>query len=684
MHKIRIVGLLLFAFLSLATKAQANEGCVLIDNPNASRVAIVIGNGAYLPAVGPLDTPKNDAWAIAQMLQKLAFAVVYTVDGTSELIDQCVDVALNLIQQPEIALLHYSGHGVQLEDRNYLIAVDADVSAEPQRGLVALQPIVEKLQNKAEATLVFLDACRQNALSQRERDGLSVSIGRSIKPSKSAEYSETRSSEIARGILIAYANLPNTMCPEAVAGSHSPFSQAMLDTLPTDGLSLQEALGRITNLVGENTLWAQTPWARFSLTGEIRLAARYTQDQIEEASKNWAAESEKHLRKGRKREAIIAGLKGLPGEATDGDLARFSKAFEAVSNAFRSGVAMIPVEDDSALTLQSADKTYIALTSKNAEGYANSVWDAASGTKMFETLTGQDAGWQFFFSDSERFLAQTKSESHIDIWSIDKREKVASLQPDCGMTRLGTVEHVAFSQDDRKLLVDQGNIAVVYDISASPATCRIVVKTADQVGLGVAVSFIDENRICVAELNGDGENGGRVKVQILDLRTREKDVVFESRLSPPIYTLAVECTPSARFASISYLNGAGESYVEIWDRGKDSSGKATTAAAIVTGAYRSKFSTDGRYVAFDELSNTKFIDLETMEKTTEPYGDAGLHDRVEGVFNSNGILIAGYAPDSRKWLWEKNPSGLELLAAADELLDDQERQSIAAERINPK
>ncbi|MCF6199363.1 MAG: caspase domain-containing protein, partial [Hyphomicrobiaceae bacterium] len=222
------------------------------------RVALVIGNSAYEHST-PLVNPRNDAVAISKVLQELGFHVITSLDAKYRDLPKALGEFERKLRSAEVGLLYYSGHGLQIEGRNFLVPVDADINTEidVQFQAVRLDRILNVMQNGPKITLVFLDACRNNPLARR--------LARRLK---------TRSSIIGRGLariraqsgmLVAYATAPGDVAQDGT-GKYSPFTTAMLKHVKTPGLDISPMLRRVRRDVMKETGAEQVPWTNSSLT----------------------------------------------------------------------------------------------------------------------------------------------------------------------------------------------------------------------------------------------------------------------------------------------------------------------------------------------------------------------------------------------------------------------------------
>src|SRR5262245_56012731 len=103
-----------FLFVVLASPAFA-----------AKRVALVIGNGAY-QNVAKLSNPAKDAAAIAEMFKKAGFEWMKVRQDVGNLeFRRAVREFNEAAQDADVAVIYYAGHGIEANDMNYMIPVDA-------------------------------------------------------------------------------------------------------------------------------------------------------------------------------------------------------------------------------------------------------------------------------------------------------------------------------------------------------------------------------------------------------------------------------------------------------------------------------------------------------------------------------------------------------------------------------
>jgi hypothetical protein len=232
----------------------------------AKRVALVIGNGAYEHATR-LQNPANDATDIAAALKRLDFEIIDGRDLGTEKFDAAVQAFTTKAVGADIALFYYSGHGLQFDGANYLVPVDAridSVTALKRRAVIA-QDVVDQMERGAKASLVFLDACRNNTLTRDLAQ---------LLPEQSRNTTQNRG--LARmnangNSLIAFAAAPNDVAADGTGSRNSPFTAAVLKHIETPNIVVPEMLTEVTADVVHATSNRQKPEVLSRLVTQVRL-----------------------------------------------------------------------------------------------------------------------------------------------------------------------------------------------------------------------------------------------------------------------------------------------------------------------------------------------------------------------------------------------------------------------------
>lgn len=76
---------------------------------------------------------------------------------------QAVKYFESLVGKNVYALFFFAGHGFELNSKNYMMPVDADVEKNPEQCLCAQQVLLTMQSRGAKLSIVLLDMCRVNA-----------------------------------------------------------------------------------------------------------------------------------------------------------------------------------------------------------------------------------------------------------------------------------------------------------------------------------------------------------------------------------------------------------------------------------------------------------------------------------------------------------------------------------------
>ena len=483
----------------------------------ASRVALVIGNGAYSGQIGTLPNPVNDATGVASMLHRLGFTVFLMTDGTAAEISSCADKLVSAGGGNAVSMLYYSGHGIQIDDRNFLVAVDATTDTKRLEGFVEIQPLVDALKKNAAATLVFLDACRNNPLVGNEGgEGLSVQTGRGLSRVTAELVAPGSGSRQARGLLVAYSTSPNAVASDG-AGPYSPFTQAFLQHIGTPGFSIQRVLSEVANSVGEATNWSQTPWTRSSLTSALRLNGRQTLDEVVSTSENWAGRSKSALDKGEREQAIVAALKGLPAGFQDSDVDTFAAAHLALYEAVHAAHVRLSIDEPGYFwrwTVVSPDRSRVVFVHDATGGNDPrpvELWNAETGKKMktLVNIPSLEFHTAPVFSPDGRILIVGGKDGQVLIFNAADGAQVAALPAFKPTASPFSVDSIAFSPDGSKLALTAHSFQHpaelrVWDFAQARFVETVGGKLFDSVAGSRVVGndvlragFVDDGRLCV-------------------------------------------------------------------------------------------------------------------------------------------------------------------------------------------
>jgi formylglycine-generating enzyme required for sulfatase activity len=221
------------------------------------RVALVIGNGAYGPTIGPLNNPANDARDMAAALQAVGFEVTLKLDADRDQMRRALIDFGRSLREGGVGLFYFSGHAIQLDGSNYMIPLGAQVYDEDliEVETVELNDVLARMGGADNRlNIVILDACRNNPFKGIFRAPMR-GLAQTLAPT---------------GTFIAYAAAPAALARDGTAGSrNSPYTEALLMAMQEPGLRLEDVFKRVRRDVLATTKGSQTPWTGSSITGDF-------------------------------------------------------------------------------------------------------------------------------------------------------------------------------------------------------------------------------------------------------------------------------------------------------------------------------------------------------------------------------------------------------------------------------
>jgi formylglycine-generating enzyme required for sulfatase activity len=205
---------------------------------HAQRIALVIGNAAYVDK--PLRNPVNDATDVAAELRKAGFDVKRHTDLSRRGMIDALRQFTTQAQAAQLAVVYYSGHGMQSAGENYLIPTDARINDEKDvrsEGM-ALRDILGDLDDaKVQKTVVILDACRDNPYQTR---------------SKGTKKGLARVETAGNATVVAFATADGKTADDGT-GRNGVYTTALLGQLRRAPQDIRDLLDETANAVVRQT-----------------------------------------------------------------------------------------------------------------------------------------------------------------------------------------------------------------------------------------------------------------------------------------------------------------------------------------------------------------------------------------------------------------------------------------------
>ena len=233
--------------------------CLLAQDEK--RYALVIGNGDYPKEIGLLLNPVNDATAMAEELKRASFEVQLVTNATYMQLREAVrtfhEKLSNSPKGNAVGLFYYAGHGVQYQDENYMVPLDAKVQYEDDivRMCFPVQRMVLANMERANPrmNIVILDACRNNPFPATNRSLGSTGLGE-IKKSF--------------GSFVAYATAPGSVASDGT-GKNGLYTQELLKAIQIKGLLIEQVFKEVRRNVLKLSGEKQYTWDSSNIIGDF-------------------------------------------------------------------------------------------------------------------------------------------------------------------------------------------------------------------------------------------------------------------------------------------------------------------------------------------------------------------------------------------------------------------------------
>ncbi len=219
------------------------------------RIALVIGNSKYPDADAPLKEPINDARDVADELKRDGFNVEIGENLTGDAMRRAFDRLYGRIKPGSVALIFFSGFGVQSNRQSFMIPVDAQIwtEADVRRDGFSLETVLGEINSRgAGVKIALIDASRRNPFERRFRS-FSAGLAPVIAPN---------------GTLVMYSAALSSVVSDN-GSDRSLFVQELLKEIRVPDLMAEETLNRTRVGVTRASRQEQVPWISSSLAEDF-------------------------------------------------------------------------------------------------------------------------------------------------------------------------------------------------------------------------------------------------------------------------------------------------------------------------------------------------------------------------------------------------------------------------------
>ncbi len=220
-------------------------------------LALVIGNVDYRLEKHKLINAVNDANDFSTKLMALGFTIRKVTNCDQETFERAVTSFGEELKNYNVGLFYFSGHGLQIEGRNYLTAIDTSFAdaISAKHTSYPLDQIIDYMQSANPIIkILILDACRDNPLPNQYRGTQQTGLAPIHAP---------------KGTIIAFSTSPGERALDYGAGRNSIYTGSLLNHIDDANIPIEDFFKRVRTSVYTLSQGRQTSWEHTSLIGNF-------------------------------------------------------------------------------------------------------------------------------------------------------------------------------------------------------------------------------------------------------------------------------------------------------------------------------------------------------------------------------------------------------------------------------
>lgn len=457
-------------------------------------------------------------------------------------------------------------------------------------------------------------------------------------------------------------------------------------------------------------------------SADLPPAGPVSEDAVVAISENWARRSAQALDEGRKREAVLSALKGLPEDVSDAQLdAEYHPAHLALYSAARADIITLPLGPADPVTrlLISAtpdrERALLHATGKEDGSSRFELWNADS-QEMIAVLDDGASNSQYGGFGTEA-LDFTRAGDRLALGNGEGHVFVFDTRDGGLIKRLGPI-----ARPQREILTPVMFRSMEFSPSGSYLVATTMIPSAFTVwrtdtlqpvlswgdadfqriaGVGrnrahVAAHFLDDDTLCMTvirlapapmDMISPALPAEEIVLGFLDVTSGRFEEIYRddrgNQTLPNSY-----CSPERKWAALGYvefgLGGTthgGAQRLDVIDL--EAASEITHAVRPSVGGMggRVYFDDDAGLMALPGMQGWTFFDLNSGEFVDQPGAVRGFQlfypylAQSVAFISSAGLVYLGDK------IWEQVPTGLELMASAISGLSDEERAELGRERV---
>lgn len=211
------------------------------------RIALIIGNQSYKNENQKLRNSVKDAKDLSRELKELGFEVTLRTNRNLKQMVKDIREFGDKLKSDVVGLFYYSGHGVQVDGKNFLLPVDAEEMRKEEIAelTVSFDLILTKMKiAQNDKNIIILDTCRTNPSDTNDGH---------------LKINNLASEELPKDSHLIYAANSNQPASDGAKGKNGIFMEYFLKHISTPGIDIFELMQKVTGSVLRATGHKQNP-----------------------------------------------------------------------------------------------------------------------------------------------------------------------------------------------------------------------------------------------------------------------------------------------------------------------------------------------------------------------------------------------------------------------------------------
>ncbi|MBF0264427.1 MAG: SUMF1/EgtB/PvdO family nonheme iron enzyme [Gammaproteobacteria bacterium] len=253
----------MFKKYSLFITALLISFCIQAVQAKQNRIALVIGNSDYKNA--PLTNPGNDATDMTKVLKRQGFKVTKLINANQQKMEEAITkFGKKLYQKNTVGLFFFAGHGVQVNNTNYLVPTGANITEAniKYKAVDAGQILSEMSLADNGLNMMILDACRNNPFSRSFRSS-TRGLAKMQAPT---------------GSVILYATSPGDVAADG-SGRNGLFTEKLMKNINKKGFNVEKVFKQTAIAVSNASGKKQVPYFEGVILGDFYFNGNVTVTQ---------------------------------------------------------------------------------------------------------------------------------------------------------------------------------------------------------------------------------------------------------------------------------------------------------------------------------------------------------------------------------------------------------------------